>query len=247
MDKKKPILACRNISLSINHSVIVADINLSIYPGQITGLLGPNGAGKSSTFYMLAGITKPTSGTILYNNQVINSLDLAERANLGIGYLPQDHCLFPEMTVRQNILSALELNPRINKNERQNRLDTICDKFSLSGILDTAASRLSGGEARRTEFARMLSIEPSILLLDEPFAGIDPLAIIEIRKTIQQLATMNMSILITDHNARELLQLCDNTYVLHKGSMIAHGDSQDIIKDPAVNKYYLANQLHDLT
>ncbi len=232
------ILEANNLSKIIKKTQIVHDISLKLKSKEIVGLLGPNGAGKTTCFYMVCGLTDATGGKILIDGEDITVLPLSARAKKGIGYLPQESSIFKDLTVEQNLRIASEaLN--IKKEEISPRIEKLLEIFNITPIRDRLGIRLSGGERRRVEIARALVGEPKFLLLDEPFAGIDPIAVIDIQNIIRQLVELDMGILITDHNVRETLDICDRGYVMRSGEMLAEGSSNDIANDENVRKYYL--------
>ncbi len=231
-----------NLIKSYGAKRAVDQVSITLEKGQITGLLGPNGAGKTSTFYMIVGLLKPDSGQILLNGQKITSAPIHKRARLGIGYLPQELSLFRKMTAKQNILSILELRKGLSKKERLHKLDSLLEEFNLSDLAGLECMRLSGGEKRRLEIARTLAIEPQFILLDEPFAGVDPISITEIKKIILQLTNKNIGVLITDHNVRETLSLCDKAYIINHGKIIYQGSSEEVLANKVVRQTYLGEQ-----
>ena len=227
-----------NLSKTIKKTQIVHDISLRICSKEVVGLLGPNGAGKTTTFYMVCGLTDATQGQVYLDNEDVTKLPLSARAKLGIGYLPQESSIFKDLTVEENLLIAAEaLN--IEKEIVQPRIEKLLEIFNIEPIRNRLGIRLSGGERRRVEIARALVGEPKFLLLDEPFAGVDPIAVIDIQNIIKQLVELDMGILITDHNVRETLGICDRAYVMRSGEMLASGTSQEIKNDKNVRKYYL--------
>jgi len=232
------ILEAKNLSKIIKKTQIVHDISLQLKSKEIVGLLGPNGAGKTTCFYMVCGLTDATGGQVLIDGEDITSLPLSARAKKGIGYLPQESSIFKDLTVEQNLRIASEaLN--IKKEEISPRIEKLLEIFNITPIRDRLGIRLSGGERRRVEIARALVGEPKFLLLDEPFAGIDPIAVLDIQNIIRQLVELDMGILITDHNVRETLDICNRGYVMRSGEMLAEGSSNDIANDENVRKYYL--------
>ena len=219
--------------------VVVENVSLEVKRGEVVGLLGPNGAGKTTTFYMIVGITKCTSGYLLMDNVDITRLPIHKRARLGISYLPQEASIFRKLNVEQNILAVLELCGSQNKRER---LDELLDNLNISHLRKSRAIALSGGERRRVEIARALASSPSFILLDEPFAGVDPLAVIDVKKIIKFLATKQIGVVITDHNVRETLDVCDKAYIINQGNLLASGDTDTIVRDETVRKVYLGEQ-----
>tara|TARA_Y100001968_G_scaffold250090_1_gene235079 strand:- start:1842 stop:2570 length:729 start_codon:yes stop_codon:yes gene_type:complete len=236
-------LEIKKVSLSINGKTIVEDISISVVPGEIVGLLGPNGAGKTTTFNMAVGNLKPNKGDIFINNRLITNLPLATRSKLGLGYLPQEPSIFRDLTVRDNIDLALQ-NSGLSKSIIRNRREKIVNEFNLNKFVDNYGFQLSGGERRRCEIARAISVGkkgPKYLLLDEPFAGIDPLAVNDLKKLIVKLSKEGVGILITDHNVRETLLITNKSYVLSEGKILAYGLSNDVAKNPIVKKFYLGD------
>ena len=224
-------LKLKNIEKSLGSKKILSDINFSIAANEIVGLLGPNGAGKTTAFYIAAGIIFPSTGQIFINNEDVTDKPMHARANLGLGYLPQEPSIFPELSVENNLLGIVELSMG-DQDEKIKKLSKIIDEFGLKNILQTKGRMLSGGQRRKVEIARTLICEPDIILLDEPFAGIDPIAVEEIKELLQEISKKNISILITDHNVRETLSLCDRAMILNEGSVIAEGD-EATLKDNA--------------
>jgi len=232
------ILEARNLAKTIKKTKIVHDISLNVKSKEIVGLLGPNGAGKTTSFYMVCGLTNATEGQVYLDFEDITHLPLSTRAQMGIGYLPQESSIFRDMSVEDNLLVAAEaLN--LSKDVAGPRIERLLEIFNIEPIRSRLGIRLSGGERRRVEIARALVGEPKFLLLDEPFAGIDPLAVIDIQDIIRQLVELDMGILITDHNVRETLDICDRAYVMRSGEMLASGTSEEIRNDENVRKYYL--------
>ena len=224
-------LKLKNIEKSLGSKKILSGINFSIAANEIVGLLGPNGAGKTTAFYIAAGIIFPSKGQIFINNEDVTQKPMHARANLGLGYLPQEASIFPELSVENNLLGIVELSMG-DQDKKIEKLSKIVDEFGLKNILQTKGRMLSGGQRRKVEIARTLICEPDIILLDEPFAGIDPIAVEEIKELLQEICKKNISILITDHNVRETLSLCDRAIILSEGSVIAEGD-EAALKDNA--------------
>ena len=227
-----------NLAKTIKKTQIVHDISLRVKSREIVGLLGPNGAGKTTSFYMVCGLTDATEGQVFLDGVDVTKLPLSSRAQLGIGYLPQESSIFKDLSVEENLLIAAEaLN--IPKDKIQPRIEKLLEIFNIEPIRKRLGVRLSGGERRRVEIARALVGEPKFLLLDEPFAGVDPIAVIDIQNIIKQLVELDMGILITDHNVRETLGICDRAYVMRSGEMLATGTSEEIANDENVRKHYL--------
>ena len=231
-------LIAKHLSKSIKKTKIIHDFSLEVNSGEIVGLLGPNGAGKTTTFYMICGLIAPTSGNIILDDKDITPYPLHKRAKLGIGYLPQEASIFKELTVEENIILALEMKYNKQK-DIDERLEYLLDVLNIEPIRDRLGISLSGGERRRCEIARSLGIEPNFLLLDEPFAGVDPIAVADIQNIVKDLKKLNIGILITDHNVRETLSICDRAYVIKSGELLDSGSAEDISKSKLVKKYYL--------
>ena len=234
-------LEIKDISLIINKKIIIKNVSISVSPGEIVGLLGPNGAGKTSTFNIAVGNLTPSKGDVFLNNKLITNLTLPERSRLGLGYLPQESSIFRDLTVRQNIELALR-SSNLSNSIIRNRREKIIKEFNLTKFIDNFGYQLSGGERRRCEIARALSVGrngPSYLLLDEPFAGIDPLAVNDLKNIIIKLSRSGVGVLITDHNVRETLLITNKSYVLSEGKILAYGLSNEVAKDEIVKKFYL--------
>jgi lipopolysaccharide export system ATP-binding protein len=231
-------LEAKNLAKTIKKTQIVHDISLKVNSKEIVGLLGPNGAGKTTSFYMVCGLTGATEGQVFLDGEDVTKLPLSARAQMGIGYLPQESSIFKDLTVEENLRIAAEaLN--IAKNIVEPRIEKLLEIFNIEPIRSRLGIRLSGGERRRVEIARALMGDPKFLLLDEPFAGVDPIAVIDIQNIIKQLVELDMGILITDHNVRETLGICDRAYVMRAGEMLATGTSDEIKNDSNVRKHYL--------
>ena len=226
-----------NIEKIIGSKKILSDISFSIGTNEIVGLLGPNGAGKTTAFYIAAGILFPDQGKVLINNKDVTDMPMHARANLGLGYLPQEASIFPDLSVENNLLGVAEFTTRDNDLAIQ-KVAKIVDDFDLKKILNIKGRMLSGGQRRKVEIARTLISEPSIMLLDEPFAGIDPIAIEEIKELLQEICNKNISILITDHNIRETLSLCNKAIILSEGSIIAQGSEENLKENTHVQEKY---------
>ena len=234
------MLNLNKISKSIKDKIIVNDISFEINEGSINGLLGPNGAGKTTTFYLIAGLIPLDSGEIIYNNQNISNLPMHKRSNIGIKYLPQEPSIFQNLTVRENLYGLAEISLK-EKNKIDKFMDQSIEEFSLQDVLDQKGRQLSGGQRRKVEIARTLAASPKIILLDEPFAGIDPIAIDDIKNVLKGLKNKGIAILITDHNVREALDICDNAIVRNNGQVIAKGAKEELTKNELVKKVYLGN------
>lgn len=236
-------IVLENIHKSYGKRLIVNRVNLSVSQGEIVGLLGPNGAGKTTTFYIATGLEKPDRGTVWLNETDITALSMDKRAHLGIGYLAQEASIFRHLSVRDNILLVLE-QTGVPKREWRSRMDSLMQEFRLEKVGNTLGNQVSGGERRRTELARALAagVEgPKFLLLDEPFAGVDPIAVSEIQKIIAKLRDREMGILITDHNVRETLAITDRAYIMRDGQILANGSAEELYNNPLVRQYYLGD------
>ena len=221
--------------------VVVKDVSLSIRQGEVVGLLGPNGAGKTTCFYMIAGLIKADQGSIHLSKQVITQAPMDARARLGLGYLPQEPNIFRKLSVRDNILAILETVTDLERHERLSKTDALINEFKLEHVASALGMALSGGERRRAEIARALACEPKFLLLDEPFAGVDPISVGDIKAMIRQLAARGIGVLITDHNVRETLDICQRAYIVNDGSLIAEGSAADILNHEVVKSVYLGD------
>lgn len=232
-------LICKNLCKSYKGRAVVKDISLEVSTGEVVGLLGPNGAGKTTCFYMIVGLVPMDNGSINIDGQDIGQLPMHERANMGIGYLPQEPSVFRKLTVEANIMAILETRQDLNTEQRQQRLETLLNELHISDRRETLGISLSGGERRRVEIARALASEPQFILLDEPFAGVDPISVIEIQKLIKHLQNLSIGVLITDHNVRETLQICDRSYIVSEGTVLTSGTQEQILANEAVKKVYL--------
>ncbi|MGB7444866.1 MAG: LPS export ABC transporter ATP-binding protein [Coleofasciculaceae cyanobacterium] len=233
-----------NIHKSYGKRTIVSRVNLSVSQGEVVGLLGPNGAGKTTTFYIATGLEKPNKGKVWLGELDITALPIHQRAKLGIGYLPQEASIFRNLSVQDNLLLVLE-QTGVPANEWRWRLRNLLQEFRLEKVAYTLGNQVSGGERRRTELARALAAgmeEPKFLLLDEPFAGVDPIAVSEIQKIVAQLRTRQMGVLITDHNVRETLAITDRAYIMREGQILASGSAEELYNNPLVRQYYLGNE-----
>lgn len=219
---------------------VVNELSIEISQGEIIGLLGPNGAGKTTSFYMMVGIVKPNAGDIFLDDKNITSLPMYKRAKLGIGYLPQEASIFRELTVEENLLAPLEMT-HLSKKERWEKVEELLEEFSITHIRKSKGKVLSGGERRRTEIARLLTIDPKFVLLDEPFAGVDPIAVEEIQSLIFKLKNRNIGILITDHNVDETLSITDKAYLIFEGKLLQQGTPEDLVADERVKNLYLGS------
>ena len=234
-------LTCTNLCKKYHNKLVVDKISLSLEAKKVIGLLGPNGAGKTTTFYMLVGLIKSNMGKIQINNEDITELPMHLRSDLGISYLPQEPSIFRNLNVKDNILAILETRKNLSSKDRLSKLDFLVTTLKIENILKNNGASLSGGERRRVEIARALAIEPKFLLLDEPFAGIDPISVIEIQKIIKELIKSDIGVLITDHNVRETLKVCNEAYIISEGKVIAYGKPSNIIKDKIVQSVYLGD------
>ena len=232
------ILSARDISKSYRGRKVVNNISIEVNQGEIVGLLGPNGAGKTTSFYMIVGIIKPEQGDIFLENEVISSYTMYQRAQKGIGYLAQEESVFRKLSVEDNILGVLEFS-ELSKNQQKEKAEQLMEEFGLINIRKSRGDLLSGGERRRTEIARALANNPNFLLLDEPFAGVDPIAVEDIQSIISVLKKKNIGILITDHNVQETLAITDRTYLMFEGKILKEGVPEDLAKDEMVRKVYL--------
>ena len=232
------ILKTTNIVKAYKGRKVVDNVNIKVSQGEIVGLLGPNGAGKTTCFYMMVGLIKSDLGSILLNDKNISHKPMYERAKLGIGYLAQEASVFRKLTVEDNIKAVLEIGS-LSKLDQNQKLEELIEEFSLQKVRKNRGDLLSGGERRRTEIARALATDPKFLLLDEPFAGVDPIAVEEIQKIIFQLKNKNIGVLITDHNVQETLAITDRTYLMFEGSILKDGKPEDLAKDKVVRKVYL--------
>lgn len=233
------ILQAIHLSKSYKKRQVVNNVSISIASGEIIGLLGPNGAGKTTTFYMMVGLITANDGQVLLDTHDLTSLPMHARARLGIGYLPQEASVFRKLSVADNILAILELRKDLSKEERLAKQTSLLDEFHISHIKSSKGYSLSGGERRRVEIARALAMEPKFILLDEPFAGIDPISVIDIKRIITHLAARGIGVLITDHNVRETLDICGKAYILSDGKVIAEGSAEAIMKNQQVRDVYL--------
>lgn len=223
---------------------VIKGISIQLSDGEIVGLLGPNGAGKTTLFYMIVGLIQADAGKIQLNDHDITQLAVHARARLGIGYLPQEASVFRKLSTEQNIMAVLELNKKIDSEERQAKLETILEEFHIAHIRKTRGISLSGGERRRVEIARAVALEPKFILLDEPFAGIDPISVVDIKHIIHQLAQKNIGVLITDHNVRETLDICHRGYIVSEGTVLYEGTSQQILANKKVRDVYLGESFN---
>ena len=232
-------LVVQHIGKNYNKRWVVQDVSLQVDSGQIVGLLGPNGAGKTTSFYMVVGLVRMDRGCILLGNQDISDLAMHERARRGIGYLPQEASIFRKLSVQDNIMAILQTRKALTNHERRDRLEQLLEDFKISHIRHALGMSLSGGERRRAEIARALAADPKFMLLDEPFAGVDPISVNDIKDIITTLQQRGLGVLITDHNVRETLAICEKAYIVSNGSVIAEGTPQHILNDDTVRQVYL--------
>lgn len=235
-------LVAKHLAKSYKSRQVVKDVSLSVEAGQVVGLLGPNGAGKTTTFYMIVGLVPNDKGLIQLDDTDLSHEPMHVRARKGIGYLPQESSIFRKLTVSQNIMSVLQMRKDIDANQQADLLDDLIAEFHIDHIRDSQGMALSGGERRRVEIARALAADPKIILLDEPFAGVDPISVIDIKKIIQQLTAKGIGVLITDHNVRETLDVCEKAYIVSHGELIAEGTPAEVLESEIVKQVYLGDQ-----
>lgn len=234
-------LCIQHLAKNYNKRWVVQDVSFAIRSGQVVGLLGPNGAGKTTSFYMVVGLVRMDKGAIHLDDLDLSNLAMHERARKGIGYLPQEASIFRKLTVAQNIMAILETRKDLNKQQRQQRLDELLGDFKIAHIRDSLGMSLSGGERRRAEIARALAADPKFMLLDEPFAGVDPISVNDIKDVITTLKNRGIGVLITDHNVRETLAICEKAYIVSEGSVIAEGTADEVLANETVRKVYLGD------
>lgn len=234
-------LEIKGLKKSYSGKQVVSDITLNINSGEVVGLLGPNGAGKTTSFYMILGLITPDSGNTSLDGENINDLPMYKRARKGIGYLPQEASIFRKLNVRDNIKAVLEISEP-NATIRQEKLNSILEEFNLKSFSDRFGYQLSGGERRKVEIARVIAVDPVFILLDEPFAGIDPIAVNELKKTLMQLTDKGIGLIITDHNVRETLSITDRAYIINDGRILAHGAPAELISNDLVKRTYLGEE-----
>ena len=234
----KMILRADNLVKKYKKRTVVNNVSVEVEQGEIVGLLGPNGAGKTTTFYMIVGLIKPNEGQIFLDNENVTGLPMYRRAKLGIGYLAQEASVFRKLTVEENIMAVLEMT-KLSKREQKEKMEALLEEFSLTHVRKNIGMVLSGGERRRTEIARALAVDPHFVLLDEPFAGVDPIAVEEIQGIVAKLKEKNIGILITDHNVNETLSITDRAYLMFEGRLLKAGSAEDLANDPQVRKVYL--------
>lgn len=240
--KRMSCLRATNLCKKYKSKTVVDRISFQINSGEIVGLLGPNGAGKTTSFYMMIGLIRQDLGEVWLDDVDLSTHPMHVRARQGIGYLPQEASVFRCLSVGENILAALEARRGLSKKERLKKMQALLEEFSLTQIIKTQGRQLSGGERRRVEIARALATEPTFILLDEPFAGVDPLSVIELKKIIQHLKQRGLGVLITDHNVREMLDVCDRSYIINQGQQLAEGTSEQLLNNENVKRVYLGDQ-----
>ncbi len=235
-------LVAKNLAKSYKSRQVVRDVSVSVDSGQIVGLLGPNGAGKTTTFYMIVGLVPLDHGRIYIDQSELTLLPMHERARQGIGYLPQEASIFRKLTVLENIMAILQTRKELSSLQREQEADALLDEFNINHIRNSLGMSLSGGERRRVEIARALAANPQFILLDEPFAGVDPISVNDIKKIIQHLCERGIGVLITDHNVRETLDVCEKAYIVSHGELIASGTAEDVLANQKVRDVYLGEQ-----
>ncbi|MDW6091773.1 LPS export ABC transporter ATP-binding protein [Vibrio rhizosphaerae] len=236
------ILKAEHLAKSYKKRKVVSDVSLQVESGQIVGLLGPNGAGKTTSFYMIVGLVARDEGSIQIDDKDISVLPMHQRSRMGIGYLPQEASIFRKLSVEDNIMAVLQTREQMSREERQDRLEDLLEEFHIGHIRNSAGMALSGGERRRVEIARALAANPEFILLDEPFAGVDPISVIDIKKIIEHLRDRGLGVLITDHNVRETLDVCEKAYIVSQGKLIAEGTPQEVLNNEQVKQVYLGEQ-----
>lgn len=237
-----PTLYAEHLAKSYKNRQVVKDVSLNVNAGEIVGLLGPNGAGKTTTFYMVVGLVRHDQGQIRIDDQDISLLPMHDRAKQGIGYLPQEASIFRRLSVYDNLMAVLQVRKDLNDQQRKDRANELIEEFHIEHIRTSLGQSLSGGERRRVEIARALAANPKFILLDEPFAGVDPISVIDIKKIIVHLKKRGLGVLITDHNVRETLDVCERAYIVGSGQMIASGSPAEVLENPDVKRVYLGDQ-----
>lgn len=233
------ILQALHLKKTYKKRTVVSDVSLDVESGSIVGLLGPNGAGKTTSFYMIVGIVSSEGGNIILDGKDITSLPMHARARAGLGYLPQENSIFRKLTVYQNLMGVMELVPNLTKAQREEKVNELLEEFNIARLRDNSGMSLSGGERRRVEIARALAADPKFILLDEPFAGVDPISVKDIKEIILHLRNRGIGILITDHNVRETLDVCEKSYIVNAGQIIAHGTADEVLSNTKVKDVYL--------
>jgi lipopolysaccharide export system ATP-binding protein len=236
------VLAARNLRKSYRTRLVVQDLSLEVATGEVVGLLGPNGAGKTTSFYMVVGLTAADGGQVTLDGKDITTFSIDERARLGVGYLPQEASVFRRLSVADNIMAILELNSRVDEEQRGERLERLLAELRIEHVRESLGISLSGGERRRVEIARALAADPRFMLLDEPFAGVDPLSVADIQRIVRELAARDIGVLITDHNVRETLGVCGRAYIVDQGTVIASGNAEQVLANQRVREVYLGEQ-----
>lgn len=236
-----PLLRTTNLEKSYKKRPVIRDVSLTVESGAIVGLLGPNGAGKTTCFYMIVGLVEQDGGSVFIDDEDITHLPMHGRARKGIGYLPQEASVFRKMSVQDNILAILETRKELDKEQRHKKLEQLLQEFHITHIRDSLGMSLSGGERRRVEIARALAMEPAFVLLDEPFAGVDPISVNDIKQIIRHLRDLGIGVLITDHNVRETLDICQHAYIVGEGKVIAEGEPSEIVANQQVRDIYLGD------
>nr|VFK11317.1 MAG: lipopolysaccharide export system ATP-binding protein [Candidatus Kentron sp. LPFa]VFK33486.1 MAG: lipopolysaccharide export system ATP-binding protein [Candidatus Kentron sp. LPFa] len=236
------ILAARDLAKRYQSRTVVDGVSITVQSNEIVGLLGPNGAGKTTSFYMILGMIPIDKGSIHLDHRDLTNYPMHTRARMGLGYLPQEPSIFRKLSVADNILAILETRPELDETQRQRRLETLLGELNVEHIRNQSGSNLSGGERRRVEIARALASEPRFILFDEPFAGVDPISILDIQRIIQHLSARGIGVLITDHNVRETLGICTRSYIVSEGRIIAEGRPAEILRNPQVRKVYLGDE-----
>ena len=233
------VLKALHLKKTYKKRTVVSDVSLSVSSGSVVGLLGPNGAGKTTSFYMIVGIISSEEGQVILDDHDLTSLPMHARARAGLGYLPQENSIFRKLTVYQNLMGVVELLPGLTKSEKEDRVNKLLEEFSVSKLRNNLGMSLSGGERRRVEIARALAANPKFILLDEPFAGVDPISVGEIKEIILHLRDRGIGVLITDHNVRETLDVCEKSYIVNAGQIIAKGTAQEVLSNDKVKSVYL--------
>lgn len=233
------VLKALHLKKTYKKRTVVSDVSLSVSSGSVVGLLGPNGAGKTTSFYMIVGIISSEEGQVILDDHDLTSLPMHARARAGLGYLPQENSIFRKLTVYQNLMGVVELLPGLTKSEKEDRVNKLLEEFSVSKLRNNVGMSLSGGERRRVEIARALAANPKFILLDEPFAGVDPISVGEIKEIILHLRDRGIGVLITDHNVRETLDVCEKSYIVNAGQIIAKGTAQEVLSNDKVRSVYL--------
>jgi lipopolysaccharide export system ATP-binding protein len=237
-----PILSAHHLAKSYKKRPVVKDVSIEVEEAQIVGLLGPNGAGKTTCFYMMVGLVAADNGVVCINGEEVTHLPMHARASKGLGYLPQEASIFRKLSVQDNILAILQMRKDLNRQQQAQRLEDLLEEFSVTHIRDSLGMALSGGERRRVEIARALAMEPKIILLDEPFAGVDPISVGDIKGIVRHLQKRGIAVLITDHNVRETLDICEKAYIVGNGHIIAEGSAEEVLSNQTVRDVYLGEQ-----